>query len=249
MSNSSSSELEEQLPFLAAQADEALAAGQPAASISSMIAPLELQPRIDSALECINLLRQFWGTDCAGNGNHQADEHAAGGNRKLPWQRLGRFELRRELGRGGFGIVYLAYDPELNREVALKVPRLDFIADPRLRARFKKEAKAAAGLDHPNIVAVYETGEVGPVCYIAAAYCPGVTLATWLHDRSRPVAAREAASLIATLADAVEHAHERGLLHRDLKPANVLLQEANSQQSGPAEVYSANKETPAAPKK
>ena len=73
--------------------------------------------------------------------------------------------IRRELGRGSFGIVYLAYDPRLRREVALKVPRAEVLLSPELRTRFRNEAMAAASLDHPNIVAVYEAGEEGPVVF------------------------------------------------------------------------------------
>ena len=131
--------------------------------------------------------------------------------------------IRRELGRGAFGIVYLAHDPSLRREVALKVPRGEALS-PDLRARFRNDALAAAGLDHPNIVPVYESGEAGSTCFIASAYCPGVTLAAWLRGRARPVPPRTAAALLATLADAVAHAHRRGVLHRDLKPSNVLLE-------------------------
>jgi serine/threonine protein kinase len=83
---------------------------------------------------------------------------------------------------------------------------------------------AAAGLDHPNIVPVYEAGEEGSVCFIASAYCPGITLAAWLRQRTGPVPYRVAAGLVATLAEALEHAHRRGVLHRDLKPSNVLLE-------------------------
>ena len=137
---------------------------------------------------------------------------------------LGRFEVRRELGRGTFGVVYQAYDPRLHREVALKVPRAEALAMPELRERFRKEAMAAAGLDHPHIVPVYEAGEEGAVCFIASAYCPGITLAAWLRRRRGPVPYRVAAGLVATLAEAVEHAHRRGVLHRDLKPSNVLLE-------------------------
>jgi WD40 repeat protein/serine/threonine protein kinase len=136
---------------------------------------------------------------------------------------LGRFQIRRELGRGNFGIVYLAYDPRLNREVALKVPRVNALADPQLRERFQREARSAAALDHPNVVPVYEAGEVGPVCYIASAYCPGITLANWLRERDRPVAFRTAAALVAQVADGVDHAHRQGVVHRDLKPGNILL--------------------------
>ncbi len=95
---------------------------------------------------------------------------------------------------------------------------------PELRERFRNEATAAAGLDHPNIVPVYEAGEEGSVCFIASAYCPGITLAAWLRRRRGPVPHRMAATLVATLAEAVEHAHRRGVLHRDLKPSNVLLE-------------------------
>jgi serine/threonine protein kinase len=128
------------------------------------------------------------------------------------------------LGRGGCGVVFLAYDPQLRRQVALKVPRAETLFSPDLRARFQHEARAAAALDHPNLVPVYEAGEEGSVCYIASAYCPGVTLAAWLKERTEPVPYRLAARLIATLAEAVEHAHRHGVLHRDLKPSNVMLE-------------------------
>jgi WD40 repeat protein/serine/threonine protein kinase len=136
---------------------------------------------------------------------------------------LGRFQIQRELGRGGCGVVFLAYDPKLRRQVALKVPRPEALFSPELRARFQHEARAAAALDHPNVVPVYEAGEEGSVCYIASAYCPGFTLAAWLKERTEPVPCRWAAHLVATLADAVEYAHRHGVLHRDLKPANIML--------------------------
>jgi WD40 repeat protein len=139
------------------------------------------------------------------------------------WPDLGRFRIRRELGRGGFGIVYLAYDPNLGREVAVKVPRAEALATPELRERFQTEARAAAGLDHPNLVPVYEAGSVGSLFYIASAYCPGPTLAECLQDRTTVLPGRGAALLVYTLADAVQHAHCHGIVHRDLKPGNVLL--------------------------
>jgi hypothetical protein len=140
-----------------------------------------------------------------------------------PLTALGHYRVRRELGRGGFGIVFLAEDTRLGRPVALKVPRPEALAQADLRQRFLREARAAAGLDHPNVVPVYDTGEVGEISYIASAYCPGDNLAAWLRRQPGPVEPRRAAALVAALAGAVQHAHERGVLHRDLKPANILL--------------------------
>jgi WD40 repeat protein len=139
--------------------------------------------------------------------------------------RIGRFELRKQLGKGGCGIVFLAYDPKLEREVALKVPRPEMFLNPDAKRRLVREALAAAEFDHPNLVPVYETGEMGPMCYIATAFCPGQTLAQWIDKQAFPVPVRQAARLVATLAEAVQHAHDRGVLHRDLKPNNVILQE------------------------
>jgi WD40 repeat protein len=121
-------------------------------------------------------------------------------------------------------VVYRAFDPRLCREVALKVPRADVLASPELRQRFLREARTAAGLEHPNLVAVYDAGEVGPFCYIVSAYCRGPTLHAWLRQRPEPVPPRTAAALVACLADAVGYVHGRGVLHRDIKPGNVLLE-------------------------
>ena len=145
--------------------------------------------------------------------------------------RVGRFELRRQLGKGGCGIVFLAYDPKLQREVALKIPRPEMLMNPDAKRRLIREAQAAAEFDHPNLVPVFETGELGPVCYIATAFCPGQTLAEWLDRQAFPVPVRQAARLVATVAEAVQHAHDRGVLHRDLKPNNVILQELKVEQN------------------
>jgi WD40 repeat protein len=213
MNDNESDLADEQYEFLLAACDEALATGEVSAALSQAGTAPELQPGMERDLACIKLLRQWRGRD----GPPAAPPIGA-----LP-VRLGRFEIRRELGRGGFGVVFLAFDPLLGREVALKVPRAGALVDGALRRRFQHEAQAAARLDHPNIVPVYDAGEAGPLCFIASAFCPGVTLAAWLQERTEPVCWREAAALVAALADGVQHAHSRGVLHRDLKPSNVLL--------------------------
>lgn len=135
-----------------------------------------------------------------------------------------RFEIRRLLGHGGFGVVLLALDRRLGREVALKVPRPEVLVSRDMRHRFLREAQAAAALDHPNIVPVYDTGEIGPTWFITSRYVAGPTLAEWLQKQSVPVSSNDACELVAILAEAVHHAHSRGVLHRDIKPANVLLE-------------------------
>lgn len=137
--------------------------------------------------------------------------------------RFGRFELVCRLGRGGTGVVYLANDPILHRQVALKIPLPSWLYSDELRQRFLREGEAAARLSHPNIVAVYEVNEFGPVCYIASEYCSGPSLAAFIDSRETPVSSRAAAKFVAILADAMQHTHARGVLHRDLKPSNIFL--------------------------
>jgi|GEM_PF-1367199 len=136
---------------------------------------------------------------------------------------IGRFRILSELGSGGYGVVFKALDPKLNRTVALKIPRPEVLVTNDLRQRFLLEAKAAATLHHPNVVSVFESGNAGPICYIASAYCDGESLAERLKRTDDPVTIKEAVRLVYELAGAVQHAHDRGILHRDLKPSNVLL--------------------------
>jgi serine/threonine-protein kinase len=136
-------------------------------------------------------------------------------------ERLGPYRLDEEIGRGGMGVVYRAWDTQLNRPVAVKTIRTPSRATPEALARFRSEAVAVARLQHPNIVQVFETGEHAGQPYAVLEYVPGGSLAQLLTGRSvRPAAA---AALVETLARAVHYAHQRGVIHRDLKPANILL--------------------------
>lgn len=139
-------------------------------------------------------------------------------------QRMGRYELLDLLGDGGFAVVYLAENQYLARLAAVKIPRPHVLASADLRQRFVREGQAAALLDHPHIVAIYEAGEEGDVPYIAYAFCEGSTLSRWIKQQKEPLSPVVAAEVLRTLADAVHYCHKRGILHRDIKPANVLLQ-------------------------
>ncbi len=135
--------------------------------------------------------------------------------------RVDGYEILHLLGRGGMGAVYKAKQLHLDRVVALKLIRADLGAGAEERARFHTEAEAAARLQHPNIVQVYEVGGQGGVPYIALEFVGGGSLAE--HLGGTPLPPRQAAELLEVLARAVHHAHERGVVHRDLKPSNILL--------------------------
>jgi eukaryotic-like serine/threonine-protein kinase len=209
---------------LLAACDDALADGTSLPSFAGSDAPPELRQRVENHLSCLQLLRHLLPREPAAESTPPPTDGALWGldlGRPPVW--MGRFRILRELGRGGFGIVLLADDPLLGRQVALKVPRAGALMSPSLRDRFLREAKATARLEHPNLVPVYEAGMVGPICYIVSAYCPGLNLAVWLRQRDEPPSARTAAALTAAVAEGVYHAHKHGVLHRDVKPSNILL--------------------------
>jgi serine/threonine protein kinase/tetratricopeptide (TPR) repeat protein len=130
------------------------------------------------------------------------------------------YELLEELGQGGMGVVYLARQVQLGRLVALKMIRSPS-ADREDLVRFRTEAEAVARLSHPNIVQIHEIGEHDGIPFFSLEFCAGGPLDR--HLAGRPMPPRQAAGLVQTLARAVHHAHENGVVHRDLKPANVLL--------------------------
>jgi TolB-like protein/Tfp pilus assembly protein PilF/predicted Ser/Thr protein kinase len=138
-----------------------------------------------------------------------------------PLRELGDYELLEELGRGGQGVVFRAREKNLNRIVALKVIGLGQWATKAHLRRFRREAEAAAQLDHPGIVAIYEVGERDGSCYFSMQFVEGGQLDEVV--RRAPLSIRRAAALIAKIARTVHYAHEHGILHRDIKPGNVLL--------------------------
>jgi serine/threonine protein kinase len=134
--------------------------------------------------------------------------------------RVGRFLLREPLGEGGYGQVFRAYDPHLERDVALKVLKPNRLNDKALE-RFFREARSAARLDHPNIVGLHDAGRDEGRCWIAYQLIRGQTLSV-VRDHDRP-SLESSVRIVRDLALALEHAHERGVFHRDLKPANILI--------------------------
>lgn len=145
-----------------------------------------------------------------------------------------RFRIQRELGRGGCGVVYLAYDRVVRRHVALKIPQINAALSPVQRQRFLREAHLGGKFDHPNIVPVYEAGAIAGTYYLATAYCSGPTLRAWLRGRSNGIPVRLAAEIVRIIAEAIQHAHGQGVLHRDLKPSNILLDPPADPQKLPA---------------
>jgi tRNA A-37 threonylcarbamoyl transferase component Bud32/streptogramin lyase len=135
---------------------------------------------------------------------------------------LGSYRIERVLGRGGMSVVYRADDLRLKRKVALKVLAPDLAEDERFRERFLRESRLAASLDHPNVVPVYEAGELEGLLYIAMRYVPGTDLKALLRAEGA-LDPERALVLAAQVGNALDAAHERGLVHRDVKPSNVLL--------------------------
>lgn len=134
---------------------------------------------------------------------------------------FGKFRIVREVGRGGFGTVYKAVNTELESIVALKIPRSAALVSEAERREFLREARKAASLDHPNIVPVYDAGEISGIPFIVGKFVEGKTLAD--YKEVRQLTWRQCAELVAALADALHSAHEQGLVHRDVKPQNIMV--------------------------
>ncbi|MGD9719717.1 MAG: WD40 repeat domain-containing serine/threonine protein kinase [Pirellulales bacterium] len=173
------------------------------------------------SVKCLRLIDRVRRTSAVPSATAPASVREDGGAGR---RQIGRFHIIRELGSGGHGVVYLAWDPAARRQVALKVPHPEALFSLKLRERFLREGIAAARLSHPNIVSVLEVDRSGPLCYIVSAYSEGRSLTTVVNDFAGRLPPRLVARWVAELADAVEHAHRHGVLHRDLKPANVVLE-------------------------
>ena len=135
---------------------------------------------------------------------------------------FGRYKIESTLGSGAMGSVYLAHDNQLQRKVALKVPKFKDELTDKQRVRFYREARAAANLTHPNICAVYDVGEIDGTLYIAMAYIKGRPLSDYIVP-DKPTNAKVAATIIRKIALAMQEAHAAGIVHRDIKPANIMV--------------------------
>ncbi|PID85857.1 MAG: hypothetical protein CSB13_05900 [Chloroflexi bacterium] len=136
-------------------------------------------------------------------------------------EKIGRYQIESELGRGGMATVYKAYDPRFERRVAIKVLPREFMHDPEFQARFNREAKTIAALEHPAIVPVYDYGEDDGLIYLVMRYMPGGSLADKLENG--PFSIEESAKILQRLGSALDRAHSQNIIHRDLKPGNVLF--------------------------
>src|SRR3954454_10637138 len=135
----------------------------------------------------------------------------------------GEYSLQRELGRGGMGVVYLARDVQLDRDVAIKVLPSHLARTDASRERFVREARTAAGLSHPHIVPIHRVGESAGFVYFVMSYVEGETLGERLR-RDGPLPAADATRVLREVAWALAYAHGRGIVHRDVKPDNILLE-------------------------
>ncbi|MBC8496450.1 MAG: protein kinase, partial [Chloroflexi bacterium] len=180
---------------------------------------LQVDParRMQSAAELLNGIQETRRGSQAGG-----QDTILGMEDVLVGHTLGAYQLTERLGQGGMATVYKAYEPALDRYVAIKVLPQFFARDPNFMNRFRREAKAVAQLNHPSIMPIYSYGEEGDITYIAMQYVPGGTLK---QGRGQVYEPAEGIRLALPIVRALAYAHQRGIVHRDIKPSNVLLGE------------------------
>jgi len=146
--------------------------------------------------------------------------------RRMSAEKFSRYELREALGHGGIATVYRAYDPQFEREVALKILNRELLDDPQVRERFERETRIIAKLEHTAIVPVYDVGRDNNQLFFAMRYMSGGPLMERIQNRVLSLSA--IAHIIQRVATALDYAHARGVIHRDLKPGNILFDEYNN---------------------
>ncbi len=157
----------------------------------------------------------------AGRQSQATPETVAGNGAPLDMPaQLGCYRIKQRLGGGGMGAVYLVENTELQRDEALKVPHFESGGDPAVRERFLREARAAAKLDHPNLCPIYAVGVIDGIYFLTMRLLPGKPLSAYTGQQHPP---RAALKIVVKLAQALEHAHGKGVIHRDLKPGNIML--------------------------
>ncbi|HEX7334053.1 MAG TPA: protein kinase [Pyrinomonadaceae bacterium] len=173
-----------------------------------------VKQEVESLLSSYEKAPSFMDTPAAENLSTAPHKLSAG-------QRFSHYEIVSQVGEGGMGEVYAAYDTKLGRKVALKFLRLDFTSDPNRVSRFVQEARAASALNHPNIITVHEIGQTDSAHYIATEFIEGVTLRQRISDGSMPIDA--VLDVAVQSASALAAAHQAGVIHRDIKPENIML--------------------------
>jgi serine/threonine-protein kinase len=189
---------------------------------------IDLQAECERIPELAGELRELYGTmmvaNAAGSHDSRVAPLLAAAQWKPPWPtRFGNYELIEEIGSGGMGVVYLARQSDLQREVAIKMILPSRLASESDRARFFDEARAAAQLEHPGIVPVYDVGEFQGHPYFTMQYVRGQTLSSQMASGTLPI--RQSVRIVSQVARAIDFAHRQGILHRDVKPSNILIDE------------------------
>jgi len=182
--------------------------------------PAEQEKRAESEPEPLDI------DETAMLGENGATTSDTRSRRRLAGDTFGRYRILKTLGEGAMGSVYLALDTQLDRKVALKIPKIDAKEDTRFIERFLREARAAATLTHPNICPVYDVGEIEGTHFITMAYVQGNSLADFINP-DKPQRDRNVGYVVRRIALALHEAHINGLVHRDVKPANVMIDQRN----------------------